>query len=76
LIAKLSDHEFLVSGFYCRVDFKPAAADQHKQFLRVEEGTYQNGVFKFIRLLNGDQNDGGLDFNSVPLVLRVSLASY
>jgi len=76
LIAKLSDHEFLVAGFYCRVDFKPTAADLHKQFLRVEEGTYQNGVFKFLRLLNGDQNDGGLDFNSVPLVLRVSVGTY
>jgi hypothetical protein len=76
LIAKLGENEFLVSGFYCRVDFRPTTANLHKQFLRVEEGSYQNGVFKFVRLLNGDQNDGGLDFNSVPLVLRVSLASY
>jgi hypothetical protein len=76
LVVQLAPDQFLVSGFYSRVDFHPAAADKHRQFLRVEEGTYENGVFKFIRLLNGDQSDGGLDFNSVPLVLRVSVATY
>lgn len=76
LIVQLAPDQFLVSGFYSRVDFHPAAPDKHRQFLRVEEGTYENGAFKFIRLLNGDQNDGGLDFNSVPLVLRVSVATY
>lgn len=76
LIVQLAPDQFLVSGFYSRVDFHTAAPDKHRQFLRVEEGTYENGAFKFIRLLNGDQNDGGLDFNSVPLVLRVSVATY
>lgn len=76
LVAQLGDHQFLVSGFYSRVDFEPTAAGRHRQFLKVEEGTYENGAFKFIRLLNGDQTDGGLDFNSVPLVLRVSVASF
>jgi hypothetical protein len=37
---------------------------------------YENGVFKFLRVLNGDQTDGGLDFSSEPLVLRVSVATY
>jgi hypothetical protein len=76
LIAQLKDDQFLVAGFYCRVDFRAAAPDKHRQFLSVEEGTYKNGVFKFIRLLNGDQTDGGLDFSSEPLVLRVSVTTY
>ena len=76
LVAQLSDHQFLVAGFYSRVDFRPADPEKHRQFLRVEEGTYEDGVFKFIRLLNGDQTDGGLDFSSDPLVLRVSVATY
>jgi hypothetical protein len=76
LVAQLGDHQFLVAGFYCRVDFRPSAPDKRRQFLRVEEGTYENGVFKFLRLLNGDQTDGGLDFSSEPLVLRVSVATY
>jgi beta-galactosidase GanA len=49
---------------------------QHRQFLRVEEGTYENGAFKFRRILNGDQTDYGLNFSSAPLVLRVSVATY
>jgi hypothetical protein len=42
----------------------------------VEEGTYQNGVFKFLRIWNGDETDWGLNFGTEPLVLRVSLATY
>jgi beta-galactosidase GanA len=76
LVARLKDNQFLVAGFYCRVDFHPATPGKRRQFLRVEEGTYENGVFKFIRILNGDQTDGGLDFSSEPLVLRVSVATY
>ena len=76
LVAQLKDNQFLVTGFHSRVDFRPAAADRHRQFLRVEEGTYENGVFKFRRVLNGDQTDGGLDFSSEPLVLRVSVTTY
>jgi hypothetical protein len=49
---------------------------QHRQFLRVEEGTYENGVFQSDRILNGDQTDWGLDFGSDSEVLRVSLATY
>ena len=76
LVAQLKDNQFLVSGYFCRVDFRPAAAEQHRQFLRVEEGTYENGVFKFLRIWNGDETDWGLNFGAEPVVLRVSLATY
>jgi hypothetical protein len=49
---------------------------QHRQFLKVEEGTYENGVFKFLRIWNGDETDYGLPFGAEPLVLRISLATY
>jgi hypothetical protein len=49
---------------------------QHRQFLRVEEGTYENGAFKFLRIWNGDETDYGLSFGAEPTVLRVSLATY
>ena len=75
-IAQLGNDQFLVGGFYSRVNFHPTARDMHGEFLSVEEGFYENGVFKLVRLLNGDQTDGGLDFNSVPLLLRVSVASH
>lgn len=76
LVAQLKDNQFLVAGLFCRVDFSPTDAAKRRQFLRVEEGTYENGVFKFSRILNGDQTDWGLNFGSEPLVLRVSVATY
>ncbi len=76
LVAQLKDNQFLVAGYFCRVDFRHAEADKHRQFLRVEEGTYEKGAFKFLRILNGDQTDWGLNFGSEPSVLRVSLATY
>jgi hypothetical protein len=76
LVAQLKDNQFLVTGFYSRVDFRPTDAKKHRQFLRVEEGTYENGTFKFTRVLNGDQTDWALNFSSEPEVLRVSVATY
>ena len=100
LVAQLKDNQFLVTGTFCRVDFRPVGTPQqqksgnivvgagqtpsaeidgkwqHRQFLRVEEGTYENGAFKFLRILNGDQTDWGLNFSSEPEVLRVSVATY
>ena len=100
LVAQLKDNQFLVTGYFCRVDFRPAGTEQqrksqhivegaqqnpstlidgkwqHRQFLRVEEGTYENGVFKFSRIWNGDETDWGLSFGEEPVVLRVSLATY
>jgi hypothetical protein len=76
LVAQLKDDQFLVAGFFCRVDFRPANAGRERQFLRVEEGTYENGVFQFLRIWNGDETDWGLNFGAEPVVLRVSLATY
>ncbi len=42
----------------------------HRQFLRVEQGHYVNGVFQFERILNGDQTDYGL-----PLYLHARSAA-
>jgi len=77
LVAQLSDNEFLVAGIHCRVDFQLAdATGKQRQFLRVEEGAYENGAFHAIRIWNGDQTDWGLNFTSAPQVLRVKLGIY
>ena len=100
LVAQLKDNQFLVTGYFCRVDFRPAGTEGerksqnivagtgqnpsalidgkwlHRQFLRVEEGAYENGAFKFLRIWNGDETDYGLSFGAEPIVLRVSLATY
>jgi len=76
LVAQLGENQFLVTGLSCGVDFHPSAADKQRQFLRVEEGTYENGVFKMVRIWNGDETDWNLNFRSEPVVLRVSLGTF
>jgi hypothetical protein len=49
---------------------------QHRQFMRVEQGVYENGVFKLLRSQNGDATDYGLRFGEEPTVLRVTLGTY
>jgi beta-galactosidase GanA len=78
LVAQLGEDQFLVAGFFCRVDFRvgDAASGKQREFLRAEEGTFQDGRFEAIRIWNGDQTDWGLNFSSAPQVLRVSLGIY
>jgi len=76
LVAELGSNEFLVTGFFCRVDFHPAeTSGKQCRFLKVEEGIYKDGVFTAIRVWNGHQTDYGLNFTSAPKVLRVSLVT-
>jgi beta-galactosidase GanA len=75
LVAKIGDNQFLVAGAFCKVDFKSASGG-HRDFLRVEEGGYEKGVFHPLRIWNGDETDWGLNFSSAPQVLRVSLGTY
>jgi beta-galactosidase GanA len=78
LVAQIGDDQFLVAGFHCRVDFQTsgAAAPKQRAYLRVEEGSYESGRFKPLRLWNGDQTDWGLNFTSTPQILRVTVGTY
>jgi beta-galactosidase GanA len=77
LVAQLGPDEFMVTGVSARVDFRPTdAAGKHREFVRVEEGTYVDGKWKFLRIWNGDQTDYGLNFTTQPQVLRVTLMTY
>ena len=75
LVAKTGENQFLVTGAFCRVDFTSAAGGK-RDFLRVEEGVFEKGVFRPSRIWNGDETDWGLDFSSAPQVLRVLLGTY
>jgi len=75
LIVRLSENEFLVSGYFCRVDFE-ATAPARREYLRVEEGLYQGKTFTPARIWSGDQTDWGLNFNSQTQLLRVRLGSW
>jgi beta-galactosidase GanA len=75
LVAKIGENEFLVTGAYCRVDFKATSGGQ-RDFVRVEEGGYEQGAFRPLRIWNGDETDWGLDFRAAPQALRVQLGTY
>jgi beta-galactosidase GanA len=78
LVAQLGPDEFVVTGMATRIDFRPTdtASGKHREFVRVEEGKYVDGKWKFERVWNGDQTDYGLNFTSLPQVLRVKLMTF
>ncbi|MDP9050494.1 MAG: DUF5597 domain-containing protein [Acidobacteriota bacterium] len=76
MVAELGPDEFLVTAVHARVEFAPTQQGKQRQFVRVEEGTYENHVWHMTRLWNGDQSDYGLNFTSMPQVLRVTLATF
>ncbi len=76
MVVKLGENEFLLIGTRCHFTFKPigANADKAWQYLKVEEGKYENGTFKLLRILNGDETDwGGPRFGSIPALLHTTL---
>ena len=76
MVVQLGENEFLLTGTLCHFTFKPLGANAGKawQYLKVEEGYYENGVFKLLRILNGDETDfGGPRIGAVPVVLRTTL---
>jgi hypothetical protein len=76
LVAKLAENKFIMMGTRCHIAFKTAGSNTGKawQYLKVEEGHYENGEFKLLRILNGDETDwGGPGFGEKPTVLRVSV---
>ena len=76
MIVQLSENEFLLIGTLCHFTFKPLGANSGKawQYLKVEEGKYENGSFKLLRIRNGDETDwGGPRIGTEPIVLRATL---
>ena len=75
LVAQLGDNEFLVAGAYGNIEFT-SISGRKRSFVRVEEGAYEDGDFKPIRIWNGDETDYGLSFFAVPQIVRVVLGTY
>ena len=84
LVIQLDQNTFLVTGTLCRITFHPTGSDSTKpwQYLKVEEGSFDNGTFQPRRILNGDETDwGGPAFDLVatpgilPPLLRVTLTT-
>lgn len=78
LIVKLGENEFLLMGTNCHFTFEPLGENSGKpwQYLKVEEGYYENGEFKLLRIRNGDETDwGGPRIGSKPVVLHTTLVA-
>jgi Domain of unknown function (DUF5597)/Beta-galactosidase len=76
MIVQLDENKFIVIGALSHITFHPAGINAGRawQYLKVEEGNYENGVFKLLRILNGDETDwGGPRFGAVPTVLQTTL---
>jgi hypothetical protein len=79
LVAQLGPDEFLVTGIDASVSFHlPGRLPGNRmQILSAEEGSYQNGVWKPVRLWNGDETDRGLQFHvDDPVVIRIRLGKF
>ncbi|HEV8515052.1 MAG TPA: DUF5597 domain-containing protein [Cyclobacteriaceae bacterium] len=76
MIVQLEENKFIAIGTNCRITFQPLGKNAGKawQYLKAEEGHYENGTFKLLRILNGDETDwGGPRFGKTPTVVNISL---
>jgi len=79
LVAQLGPDEFLVTGVDASVSFHLPGhlPGLRMQILSAQEGSYQNGIWKPVRLWNGDETDRGLQFHADdPAVVRVRLGRF
>jgi len=78
LVAQLGPDDFLVTGVDASVTFHLAGKLPliHSQIVTAEQGTYENGVWKRLRLWNGDETDRGLCFHEKPEVVRVKMQRF
>ncbi len=78
MLVKLAENEFIAVGTNSRFTFRPTAKNEGNawQYLKVKEGYYENGEFRLIRELNGDQTDwGGPYIGEEPSILQITLVT-
>ena len=78
LIAQLGPDEFLVTGVDASVNFHlPGKLPWiRSEIITAEQGFYDHGVWKPLRLWNGDETDRGLAFHDQPAVVRVRMGRF
>jgi hypothetical protein len=81
MIAELGPDEFLVMGFESSVEWRPVQGSDltSAQFIQVEEGVFENGVWKRTVLGNTSQGDYAGPTVSLPArgaLMRVKLMKY
>jgi Domain of unknown function (DUF5597)/Beta-galactosidase len=76
MIVQLDENKFILIGTGCHFTFRPVGKNSGRawQYLKVEEGHYENRAFKLLRILNGDETDwGGPRFGATPTLLQTTL---
>jgi hypothetical protein len=78
VIAQLGPDEFLVTGIDASVTFHlPGKLPwMRSEIISAEQGTYDNGVWKPLRLWNGDETDRGLTFHQQPEYVHVTVGKF
>ena len=78
LVAQLGPNEFLITGVDASVSFHVPGKlpGMRSQILSAQLGSYENGVWKPIKLLNGDEVDRGVCFHQQPEVVRVRMVTF
>jgi hypothetical protein len=78
VIARLGPDQFLVTGVDASVSFHlPGKLPWiRSEIVTAEQGVYDNGVWKPLRLWNGDETDRGLAFHDQPAVVRVRMGRF
>ncbi len=78
LVAQLGPNEFLVTGVDASVIFHlPGKLPWiRSEIVTAQQGTYEAGVWKPLRLWNGDETDRGLCFHERPEVVRVTMGRF
>ena len=78
LVAQLGPDEFLVTGVDASISFHLPGRlpGLRMQILSAQEGSYENGIWKPLRLWNGDETDRGLTFRQERAVVRVRVERF
>lgn len=78
LVAQLGPNEFLVTGIDASVAFHlPGKLPWiRSEIVTAQQGAYEDGVWKPLRLWNGDETDRGLCFHDKPEVVRVTMERF
>jgi len=81
LVGELGPDEFLIMGFSAGVDIRPTVGSPFTaaQFLQVEEGVYENGVWKTTNLgktYQGDHAPPSITLSAQGSIFRVKLMRY
>jgi hypothetical protein len=78
IVAQLGPDEFLVTGVDASVTFHLPGKQpwMHSEIITAEQGAYENGAWKPLRLWNGDETDRGLSFHQQPEAVRVRMGKF